>query len=369
MKVGEQELYRYLKVIKTAWDNDSHRRLLPDLQDIEFYMREPKQRIDSPLAFTSQEFASRIRAVAHTLEAALKGLRRLREMVYVASPAADVEGDWKALRAELSHQGYVVGPAAKLNRGLDSEFIRGELQGAALTIHLLGADHHPLAETQLKVAAESGQRMAIWIRKGVDEVAGEAQRKLLNAVRDYSWIPKSASLIDGAAGRVPIADLLELLKPSAQAGPAGGTRDGRPTVYLICDPTVDQDRDFAFSLERSIEEKEKMRVVLPERDSNSARERHQQLLRECDGVLLYRDQAPEPWFFQYFSDVARAEKLLKRPPIASKAILASEEDLTDFPAPASVKLIGRQNPFSLDSLEPFLAPLRVSALGVAHAGD
>ena len=64
----------------------------------------------------------------------------------------------------------------------------------------------------------------------------------------------------------------------------------------------------------------------------------------------------------------RAEKLLKRPPIRSKAILAAQEDLTDLAVPTSVKLIGRSRPFSLDVLDPFLAPLRL-AVGGAHAGS
>jgi hypothetical protein len=111
-----------------------------------------------------------------------------------------------------------------------------------------------------------------------------------------------------------------------------------------------------------------MRVVLPERDSGQAQDRHHQMLRECDGVLLMREKAPEPWFYQYFTDVARAEKLLKRGPIKSKAILAGEDDLTDLPAPPSLRLIGRGNPFQLETLEPFLAPLRTSAKVTANAG-
>jgi hypothetical protein len=92
------------------------------------------------------------------------------------------------------------------------------------------------------------------------------------------------------------------------------------------------------------------------------------MLRDCDGVLLYRDKAPEPWFFQYFADVARAEKLLKRPTITSKAVLAGSDELADFPAPASVRLLNRTHPFDFTALEPFLAPLRSLPVGVANAG-
>lgn len=358
LKVGEQGLYRYLKVIKLPWENDAQRGLFPDLEDIEFFTRDSRKQIDFPMGFTSQEFEHRIRLAAHTIEATLKAMRRLREIVYVASPADDVESEWKQLRSELRHQLYVVAPVAKLNRGLAPDFIRNEFKGSVLSIHLLGAEYHPLAERQLDLCAESGQRMAVWIKRGAEDAADRQQRKLLDAVRDFERVPKGTPVIEGSGGGVPIADLLELLKPAPVR--MRGAGNGSPSIYLICDPTVDDDRKFALELEGSIEQKENMRVMLPERDVPAAHERHQQMLRDCDGVLLYRDKAPVPWFFQYFTDVARAEKLLKRPPIRSKAILAAAEDLSDLPAPPNVRLIGRSRPFVLEALDPFFAPLRLA---------
>jgi len=365
MKVGEQGLYRYLKVVKLPWDGNAQRELLPELQDIEFFTRDSKQQIDFHLPFTSQEFETRIRLAARSVEATLKAMRRQHETVFVASPAEDVESEWKQLRTELSHQLYVVAPVAKLNRGMAPDFIRGEFKGSVLSIHLLGAEYHPLAERQLDLCSEAGQRMAVWIKKGSSETADPQQRKLLDAVRNLEKVPKDTPVIEGAGGGVPITDLLELLKPAR--GPAAESRDGVSSVYLICDPTVAEDRAFALELETGLEQREKVRVMLPERDTPAAQERHRQMLRDCDGVLLYRGKAPESWFFQYFADVARAERLLKRPPIRSKAILAPAEDLLDLAAPANVMLIGRTSPFTLDVLDPFLAPLRPT--GGAHAGD
>jgi hypothetical protein len=367
MKVGDKELYRYLKVIKMAWDNDAHLGLLPELQHIEFFNRDPQTGIDFPLAFSSPEFEMRIRLAAHGVASTLKAMRRLREMVYVASPADDVDAAWKELRAELCHQGYVVGPEAKLNRGLASEFIKNEIKGAVLTIHLLGAEYHPLVERQLDLCAEMDQKMAIWIQKDAEQNADEQQRKLLKAVRDFEKIPKGTPVLEGVTGRTAMHDLLELLKPKPLTqGRTDGDGTG-PMIYLICDPSVDEDRAFALGLEQQIEKNEKMQVMLPQKDVQSAHEKHQQMLRDCDGVLLYRDKAPEPWFFQYFADVARAEKLLKRPTITSKAVLAGADELTDFPAPASVRLLNRANPFDFGILEPFLAPLRTLPMGVANA--
>jgi hypothetical protein len=367
MKVGDKELYRYLKVIKMAWDNDAHLGLLPELQHIEFFNRDPQTGIDFPLAFSSPEFEMRIRLAAHGVASTLKAMRRLREMVYVASPADDVDTAWRELRAELCHQGYVVGPEAKLNRGLAPEFIKNEIKGAVLTIHLLGAEYHPLVERQLDLCAEMEQKMAIWIQKDAEQNADEQQRKLLKAVRDFEKIPKGTPVLEGVTGRTAVHDLLELLKPKPAPQSRAGDETAGPMIYLICDPTVDEDRAFALGLEQQIEKSEKMQVVLPQKDVQSAHEKHQQMLRDCDGVLLFRDKAPEPWFFQYFADVARAEKLLKRPAITSKAVLAGADELTDFPAPASVRLLNRAYPFDFGILEPFLAPLRTLPLGAANA--
>lgn len=367
-RIGDQGLYRYLKVIKMPSEDGWHADLLPELQYIEFFLRDAQKQIDLPISFSSQEFDTRIRQAAHAIHATLRAMRRLREMVYVASPADDLADEWRELRDELRAQGYVVAPDAKLNRGLADEAIRKQFRGAVLTIHMLGAEYHPLAEKQIDLCAAEGQRMAVWIGKGAETTTDPDQRKLLDGVRDFSKIPKGTPMIEGAKGRQPLHDLLELLKP--QAAPSQLLRDGNGSaaVYLICDPTAEQDRNFAVNLEKQIEATEKMRVVLPRTDIPGAAERHRQLLAECDGVLLYREQAPEPWFFQNFTDVARAEKMLKRPPLKSKAVLAASDYLDGLAAPASVKLLGRTDPFSLAILEPFLAPLRAGGAEVAHAG-
>lgn len=362
MKIGEH-WYRYHKVVKMAWD-DGKRGLLPDLQEIEFFIRDAQKRLDFPLAFSSGEFSDRIRKAAQGIAATLRAMRRLREKVYVASPADDMDATWKELRAELRHQGYVVGPEGKLSRGITTEFIKEEIKGSVLNIHLLGSEYHPLTERQIELCAEAGQRMAIWIKKGAEESAGDQQKALLKSIREFVNLPKDTLLIDGAAGRTPVTDLLEVLKPKVACAPARDAAAG-PSIYLICDPSDDADRTFAFELERQIEQKEQMQVVLPPKDVPRAYERHQQMLRECDGVLLYREKAPDPWFFEYFRDVARAEKLLNRRPLTSKAVLVGADDAADLAVPAGVTMLSVRNPFTLDILEPFLAPLR--GLEAVHA--
>ncbi|MEO8662022.1 MAG: toll/interleukin-1 receptor domain-containing protein, partial [Bryobacteraceae bacterium] len=110
LRIGTEGLYRYLKVVRMPSDDGWHSGLLPDLQQIEFFTRD-LQDTDFLVPFTAPEFTMKIGRVAHALAAALKAMRRTREMVYVASPADDVDVEWRSLRSELRAQGYVVGPA------------------------------------------------------------------------------------------------------------------------------------------------------------------------------------------------------------------------------------------------------------------
>jgi hypothetical protein len=93
-------------------------------------------------------------------------------------------------------------------------------------------------------------------------------------------------------------------------------------------------------------------------------ERHRQLLRDCDGVLLCRGACPPPdqWLFQTVPDVLFAEQQLGRPPMASKAFLLAE--------PGALRGLPNVIPLtaspSAAQLEPFLAPLRRVRSADAH---
>jgi hypothetical protein len=100
-----------------------------------------------------------------------------------------------------------------------------------------------------------------------------------------------------------------------------------------------------------------MHVELPLANSPNVSARqdlHEKLLRESDGLLLYRKAAPERWFREAFQDVVFAERLYQRAPLVSKGFLLNDESaLKGFPG------IFQQSPeFTLKDIELFLAPLR-----------
>ena len=139
--------------------------------------------------------------------------------------------------------------------------------------------------------------------------------------------------------------------------PAPASENSR--VYLLCDPTTQEDTVFALGLKQQLRDKERMEVFLPQADLSAASDfskQHQALLQACDGLLLYRNAAPDQWLLQTVPQVLFAERLAGRPPFRSKAFLLN--DPTPFQGYPNVKVIERKPQFNLADLEPFLAPLR-----------
>jgi hypothetical protein len=83
---------------------------------------------------------------------------------------------------------------------------------------------------------------------------------------------------------------------------------------------------------------------------------HENLLRSCDGVLLYRNAAPEGWWNQLAPEVILAERRFERQPITSRAFLLPKPP--PWEVGPDVKVIAYNSPFQISDLEPFLNPLR-----------
>jgi hypothetical protein len=83
---------------------------------------------------------------------------------------------------------------------------------------------------------------------------------------------------------------------------------------------------------------------------------HENLLRSCDGVLLYRNAAPEGWWNQLAPEVILAERRFEREPIKSRAFLLPTPP--PWEVGPDVKVIPYTPSFQISDLEPFLDPLR-----------
>jgi hypothetical protein len=354
MKTGGR--YRLLKVVKTAWENNEHREFLPQLEDILFF-RAGVEGGDEEFLPGSMEFDRKVRECASGIASLLITMRRQRERVFVASPADDCYAESEELKSELRELRYDVRPDGTLDSSYSDTLIKREMEEALLTVHLLGGAYDPFVEHQIRLAAAAAKRMLFWLSRDALETAVEDQRKLVDSVRRGEDLPANFDLLEASSARGMIEHALEILKPLRPAAAAPARRNGAAQVYLICDPTAAEDAAFAADLQARIQTKEGMEVQVPQAElatPAAAMERHRQLLRGCDGVLLYRGSAPPQWFLQTAPDVLLAELQLSRPPIRSKAFLLSDPAIL----PGLPNVIARSPGFQLADLEPFLAPLR-----------
>lgn len=355
--------YRFLKIVKAPWDDDKQREFFSEAQDMEFFQRDAAG-IDRELVPGTEAFRARLEEAAYHTAAILKAMRRIGETVFVATPSEDTFAASEDLRNELQAQGYVVQPEGPLDKFYSDKAIKKEIEPALLSIHLLGNKYDEFAARQVQLAIELGKRALFWMPKGPYESADARQKQLLESISNAEGISSPFELFEGVAVRNMIAEVLHALKPqlARQAAQSSGTAR---SIYLICDRSTSEDSDFAERLREAIQPKEGFNVLLPEvnpPNGMSIEDAHQARLRECDGVLLYRNAAPLRWLLQQAPGVLLAEQILQRPPLKAKAFLVDSLDvLPGFP-----NVLLRSAGLDLNILEPFLASLRPA--GGTHAG-
>jgi hypothetical protein len=346
---------RFLKVIQSPADNQAHEALLPHIQHVAFFRAGDERSGHVVLLPGSDEFAVRMRETVHAVASLLRAMRRSREPVFVATPADDGMSAWEELRAELQAQSFDVRPEGPLDASFADDLVRRELEPAVLSVFLLTGRHEPFIERQLAFARDLKKRLIFWLRSAPG-AADEKQAAFIQSIRSGEAVPGGCTLLERMSSRDMIREVLEALKP--RAAPAVPAANGRPRVYLLYDPTTEGDSRLASDVRASIQS-ERLEVFLPQAGATTAGdrlERHRQLLRDCDGVLLCRGACPPPdqWLFQTVPEVLFAEQQLGRPPMASKAFLLAD------PGPLSglANVIPLAAQVSAAALEPFLAPLR-----------
>jgi|SRR6516164_2971405 hypothetical protein len=345
--------YRFLKIVKSPWEDDAHREFFSAAQDMEFFVRDASG-IDRELVPGTEAFRARIEEAAHQTSAILKAMRRKGEIVFVATPAEDALDATNDLRNELTAQGYVVRPEGPLDKFYSDKAIKSQLQPALLSVHLLGNKYDEFAERQVRLALELEKRLMFWLPRGGIQSPDTRQRDLLESIRNAVGISSPFEVFEGVTIRNLITEVLYALKPQLhQTAQTGKT----PSVYLICDRSTPEDCAFAESLRDAIQPKERFTVLLPEvnpPNGMSIEDAHQAHLRECDGVLLYRNAAPLRWLLQQAPGVLLAEQILQRPPMKAKAFLVDKLDLL----PGFPNVLLRPPTADLGILEPFLSALR-----------
>lgn len=355
---------RFFKILKTPWENDGHKHFLAAIQSQDFFRREDGPAGDVEFLPGSDDFRKAVSTLAQSAAQTLRKLRRGREHVFVASPAAECRDVWDQLRAELTDQDYAVQPAGRLDRGFDDTLVRDEMDRALLSVHLLGAAYDPFVEHQIRLACELDQRLMFWLGPGADATSDASQKRLIKALsngerpdRPGVALPSGWMLLPpDVTPRRLIEEVLAALKPKRPAVEAQPTAEGASRVYIVHDPTTEEDTRIASELRDQIVQREGLNVFLSRSDLPSADERHEKLMQTCEGVLLCRRAAPERWLRQTAPEVILAEKLLRRSPLKSRAFLVDDPVPWNGTPGLQVYPYGPQ--FRIGDLEPFLAPLR-----------
>jgi TIR domain-containing protein len=357
---------RFFKVVKTPWENDGHLQFLEAVHHLDFFRREEGPSGDSEFLPGTPDFRSAVTALANAIAQTLRKLRRERERVFVASPAEDCLEVWKRLRDELYDRGYDVQPAGRRDADFADDLIRGELERALLSVHLLGAAYDPFVERQIGLAIDLERRLTFWFAPGADGTVDVEQQRLLRGLGDGqrpggagAALPPGWTLLRNLPSQRLIEEVLAALKPKETAVPPPSANGGVSRIYIVHDATTEEDTRIATNLRAEIVRREGLDVFLSRADLPSAadlRKRHEQLMQTCEGVLLYRSVAPNEWLMQVAPEVILAEKLLQRPPFTSRAFLLPDPDR--WQGVPNLQAISYDSQFVVEDLEPFLAPLR-----------
>jgi hypothetical protein len=356
---------RFFKAVKTPWPNHGHRLFLERSPDIDFY----KDDDDGLREFAagSRDFKRCVRKLADGLEPLLRRMRRASQRVHVAWPGEECLTAWEQLSTELRGKGFDVQPTGPRDTSFADKLLMEDMDRAVLSIHLLGSKYDEFSERIALLAADLEHQIMFWTSPGAESTSDTRQRTLLDSIRkgvrpdnvSAEW-PRGWSLISGTGIHRFIEAVTTRLRPK-QDVPQLPTTDA-PTVYIVHDPTTADDTKVALDLKDQILRREKMEVFVSRSDFTSPTEFklwHENLLRSCDGVLLYRNAAPEGWWNQLAPEVILAERRFERQPIKSRAFLLPHPPTWEVGP--DVKLIPYTSPFPIDHLEPFLTPLRPPA--------
>ena len=293
LKVGETGAYRFVKAVMRL--NQQRVRMFPQFQEVRLYDDQGSQ-----YGADSVEFRKLVLKTAKDLEYILESMRRSKVGVFVAAAAADLRDDRKALLRELSVSDFDVRPNFNLNAAVDPETLRTTMDGAQLAVFTLGATYDTFVQEQIDCAQQLHIPITYWIDPRKTEAEPE-QAKLIGALRE-----QGCAVLNGLSIRQVAEQVVARLHFKETAGVREG---GMKSVFLLYDPTTPVDGDFANGQLGPMLREQGLTVLKPDTQHASTdrlldRDR---FLEQFDGVLLYRDQAPDGWLWPNLMELSVAD--------------------------------------------------------------
>ena len=298
-----------------------------------------------------------------------------RPAIYLAECSFDRRSAREALESELRQHGYPVFPDIQLPKG-EEEYIaavKGFLERCDLSIHLVGTKYGVVPDgpseksvtvLQNELAIErykqGGLRRIISLLEGTRSES-QVQQEFIDRLLKDAELQAGADLVTGEIEELKGA-VHAALKKQQKPEPPAPERQGRRLIYLVCD---ERDRQATIPLRKFLKGQGcDVQIPLFEGDAATVRQNNQDLLGDCDAVLMFYGAADEGWKRSIESELKKAGAYRGgKPPLASHIYLAQ-------PATESKKeLIELEEPNLIDGLQGFPeAEMLKFANGVAGKG-
>jgi hypothetical protein len=299
----------------------------------------------------------------------------LKPSIYLAECSWDQRPAREALEAELRFHGYPILPDRQLSRdeaGYVAEVAR-LLKQSRFSIHLVGANYGAVPdgptqksivvlqnELAVECSRSAGLRRVIWIPEGTLSRQTE-QQQFIDALHKSAEAQFGADLMicDLESLKDAVHAALERLqKPEPSPPPESGGAGAR-IVYLICD---ERDRKATVPLRKSLRDHGlDVRIPVFEGDAATVRQNNQDVLTQCDGVIIFYGAGDESWRRTVECDLRKAKayrdvkRLLARFIYLAEPATDDKKDLIEMEEPNLMNGLGG---FSELEMQPFFKTVR-----------
>jgi len=279
--------------------------------------------------------------------------------VYLAECSFDRRDAREALESELRLHGYPVLPDIQLPK-TEEEYlaaVKGFLTRCDLSIHLVGTKYGLVPDgpseksvtvLQNELAIErhrqAGLRRIISLPEGTKSESASQQVFIDRLLKDAE-LQAGADLVTGELEELKGA-VHAALKKLQTPEPPPPERQGSKLVYLICD---ERDRQATISLRKFLKSRGlDVQIPLFEGDAAAIRQSNQELLSECDAVILFYGAGDEGWKRSVGSELKKATAYRGAKPFLASYIYLSE------PATESKRdLVELEEPNLINGLQGF----------------
>jgi len=255
--------------------------------------------------------------------------------IYLAECSFDRRSVREALESELRLHGYPVLPDIQLPKSEEEYLaaVRSFLDRCDLSIHLVGAKYGVVPDgpseksvtiLQNELAIErhkkGGLRRIISLSEGTTSESA-AQQQFIDRLLKDAELQAGADLVTG-----DIEDLKGVmhaaLKKMQEPEPPPVARQGSTLIYLICD---ERDRHATIPLRKFLKSRGcDVQIPLFDGDAATVRQNNQDLLAECDAVILFYGNGDEAWKRSIGSELKKAGAYRPAKPLLASYIYLAQ---------------------------------------------